>query len=160
VYRRYFRCLQDDLPLPDVIMVDGGLAQTRVAEEVVASLGLQLPVVGLKKGVKHSLSAILYQEREVSLKPNSHLFSMLHSMQEEVHRYALEFHRKARSKSAMESVLDTIEGLGPKRIRKLHQHFSSIQEIGPQDIEKMVSIGIPVDVAKSIVDTLRMETQG
>ena len=160
VYRRYFRCLQDDLPLPDVIVVDGGLAQTRVAEAVVASLGLQIPVVGLKKGVKHSLNAILYQERELALKPNSHLFSMLHSMQEEVHRYALEFHRKARSKSAMESVLDTIEGLGPKRIRKLHQHFSSIQELGPQDIEKMVSIGIPVDVAKSIVDTLRMETQG
>jgi excinuclease ABC subunit C len=81
-------------------------------------------------------------------------------MAEEVHRYALEFHRKARQKNAFESVLDTIEGLGPKRIRKLHQHFSSIKEIGPQDIEKMVSIGIPVNVAKQIVDTLRMEETG
>jgi excinuclease ABC subunit C len=160
VYRRYFRLLQEDAALPDVVMVDGGIAQTRAASEVIASLGLTLPVVGLKKGTKHSLSAMIYQDEERPLKPNSHLFSLLHSIQEEVHRYAIEFHRKARSKSAFESVLETIEGLGPKRIRKLHQHFSSIQEIGPQDIEKMVSIGIPVDLAKSIVDTLRMESVG
>jgi len=160
VYRRYFRLLQEDMAMPDVVMVDGGLAQTRAARDVIASLGLNMPVVGLKKGTKHSLSAMIYNDEELPLKPNSHLFSLLHSIQEEVHRYAIEFHRKARNKSAFESVLETIEGLGPKRIRKLHQHFSSIQEIGPQDIEKMVSIGIPVDLAKSIVDTLRMESEG
>jgi excinuclease ABC subunit C len=157
VYRRYFRLLQEDRPLPDVIMVDGGLAQANVATETIRSLGLSTPVVGLKKGVKHAVTALVYNGSEIPLKPNSHLYALCFAMAEEVHRYALEFHRQSRQKSAFASVLETIEGLGPKRIRKLHQHFSSIQEIGPQDIETMVSIGIPIDVAKNIVETLRME---
>jgi excinuclease ABC subunit C len=157
VYRRYFRLLQEDRPLPDVIMVDGGVAQANAATDVISSLGLSIPVVGLKKGVKHTLSALIVQGSDVPLKPNSHVYALCNAMAEEVHRYALEFHRQARQKSAFASVLETIEGLGPKRIRKLHQHFSSIQEIGPQDIEKMLSIGIPSDLAKTIVDTLRME---
>jgi excinuclease ABC subunit C len=158
LYRRYFRLLQEDHPLPNVVLVDGGVAQTNAAQEVLTSLGLSLPVAGLKKGVKHALQSLIYQGQEWPLKPNSHLYALLHAIQEEVHRYAIEFHRQARSKNSMQSVLSTIEGLGPKRIRKLHQHFSSIQSIGPQDIEKMVAIGIPVAVAKEIVDTLRMES--
>lgn len=158
VYRRYFRLLQEDRPLPDVIMVDGGVAQANAATDTITALGLSIPVVGLKKGLKHALSALIVDGKEVALKPNAHLFALCNQMAEEVHRYALEFHRQARQKSAFASVLETIEGLGPKRIRKLHQHFSSIQEIGPQDIEKMVSIGIPTELAKTIVDTLRMET--
>jgi len=113
--------------------------------------------VGLKKDKSHTLKELVTIDQEIPLKSNSHLYHFLNHMAEEVHRYALEFHRKSRQKSAIESVLETIEGLGPKRIRKLHQHFSSVQHLGPQDIEKMVAIGIPVNLAKQIVDTLRME---
>jgi excinuclease ABC subunit C len=157
IYRRYFRLTQEDKPLPDVVVVDGGRAQVQAAHDVLTSLALSLPVVGLKKDKSHTLKELVTLESDIPLKTNSHLYHFLHHMAEEVHRYALEFHRKARQKSAIESVLETIEGLGPKRIRKLHQHFSSVQSLGPQDIEKMVSIGIPVNLAKQIVDTLRME---
>ena len=157
IYRRYFRLTQEDKPLPDLIVVDGGQAQVNAASDVVQSLALTIPVVGLKKDSSHTLKALVKPTEEIALKTNSHLYHFLNHMAEEVHRYALEFHRKSRQKNAFESVLDTIDGLGPKRIRKLHQHFSSIKEIGPQDIEKMVSIGIPIAVAKQIVDTLRME---
>ncbi|EOK45850.1 UvrABC system protein C [Enterococcus faecalis EnGen0062] len=118
IYRRYSRVLKEGLPFPDLILIDGGKGQVDVAKDVLANqLGVDIPVAGLAKNDKHKTSELLFGPNleVVSLERNSQEFFLLQRIQDEVHRFAITFHRQLRSKNSFASKLDNIEGLGPKR---------------------------------------------
>src|SRR5690625_545684 len=132
IRRRYQRVLKEQLPLPDLILVDGGKGQMSAAKEVLEDeLGLDIPICGLAKDDKHKTSELLYGDppEPVRLKRNDQSFYLVQRIQDEVHRFAITFHRQLRGKSAFQSSLDNIEGIGPKRKRLLMRHFGSIEKI-------------------------------
>ena len=118
IYRRYSRVLKEGLPFPDLILIDGGKGQVDVVKDVLANqLGVDIPVAGLAKNDKHKTSELLFGPNleVVPLERNSQEFFLLQRIQDEVHRFAITFHRQLRSKNSFASKLDNIEGLGPKR---------------------------------------------
>ena len=116
IYRRYYRVLMEGLTPPDMILVDGGLGQIHVAKEVVDSLNMNIKVCGLAKDDKHSTAMLLDENgTPIPIHPKSELFFLLTRMQDEVHRYAISFHKNVRSKSLFASVLDDIEGIGDRK---------------------------------------------
>ena len=121
IYRRYFRVLKDNLEKPDLILVDGGVGQVNVAREVIESLGMNIPVAGLKKDDKHSTNMLLgkYPLEEIPIKKDSYLFLLLTRMQDEVHRYTITYHKDIRSKGALTSILDNIDGIGEVRKKNI-----------------------------------------
>ena len=130
IYRRYYRVLMENLTPPDMIIVDGGLGQIHAAKEVIDALGMSIPVYGLAKDDKHSTAMLLDTEgHPISIHPKSELFFLLTRMQDEVHRYAISFHKNVRSKSLFASTLDQIEGIGPKRKQQLLHHFKSVKRM-------------------------------
>ncbi|MDQ0215433.1 excinuclease ABC subunit C [Oikeobacillus pervagus] len=158
IRRRYTRALQDHLPLPDLILIDGGKGQVEAAKEILEDeLGLSIPVAGLAKDEKHRTSQLLYGEplQTVSLKHNSQEFYLLQRIQDEVHRFAITFHRQLRGKSAFQSALDDIEGIGPKRKKLLLKHFGSIKRMKEASIDELLEIGIPKKVAATIIEKLQ-----
>ncbi len=149
IYRRYFRVLKDNLARPDLILVDGGLGQINVAREVIASLGLNIPVAGLKKDDKHSTNALLgkYPIEEIPLKKDSYLFLLLTRMQDEVHRYTISYHKDIRSKGALSSILDNIDGIGEVRKKKILKKYHTIDKMKNATIEELTEI-MPINIAK------------
>lgn len=116
IYRRYYRVLMEGLTPPDMVIVDGGLGQIHVAKEVIESLNLPIQICGLAKDDKHSTAMLLDSEgKTIPIHPKSELFFLLTRMQDEVHRYAISFHKNVRSKSLFASLLDNVEGIGPKQ---------------------------------------------
>lgn len=115
IYRRYFRVLKDNLTRPDVIIVDGGLGQIGVAEDVIHSLGMDILVVGLKKDDRHATNKLLTSKQEYDIDIRSNLFYLLERMQDEVHEFTINYHKQIRSKGSLSSVLDNVEGIGSKR---------------------------------------------
>jgi excinuclease ABC subunit C len=157
VRRRYFRLLQEDRPLPDLIVIDGGRGQIAAAQEIIEDeLGLSIPVCGLAKDEKHRTSQLLMGDPPsiVSLKRDSHEFYLLQRIQDEVHRFAITFHRQTRSKTFFQSVLDDIEGVGEKRKRQLLKHFGSVKKMKEASVEELKMQGIPQKVAEAIYDKL------
>ncbi|WP_368506070.1 excinuclease ABC subunit UvrC [Alkalihalophilus sp. As8PL] len=157
VRRRYFRLLQEDLPLPDLIVIDGGKGQIAAAQEIIEDeLGLSIPVCGLAKDEKHRTSQLLMGDPPslVSLKRDSHEFYLLQRIQDEVHRFAITFHRQTRSKTFFQSVLDDIEGVGEKRKRQLLKHFGSVKKMKEASVEELKMQGIPQKVAEAIYEKL------
>ncbi|TFB24969.1 excinuclease ABC subunit UvrC [Filobacillus milosensis] len=153
VRRRYTRLLKEAQPLPDLIMVDGSKGQMSAAKEVLEDeLGLDIPICGLAKDDKHKTSELLYGDppETVLLKRNEQSFYLIQRIQDEVHRFAISFHRQLRGKSAIQSSLDEIEGIGPKRKRLLIQHFGSIDQIKQASTEDMAKLGIPTHIAENI----------
>ncbi|MDV2581159.1 excinuclease ABC subunit UvrC [Alkalibacillus haloalkaliphilus] len=153
IRRRYKRVLKEGLPLPDLILVDGAKGQMSAAKDVLENeLGLDIPLCGLAKNEKHKTSELLYGEppEPVQMKRNSQPFYLIHRIQDEVHRFAITFHRELRSKGAVQSALDEIEGIGPKRRQLLIQHFGSVEEIKSAKLEEITKLGIPQNVAESI----------
>lgn len=131
VRRRYTRVLNEGLPLPDLIIVDGGKGHmSSVADVLENELGLDIPIAGLAKNDKHQTSELLYGEtaQVVPLKKNSQAFYLLQRIQDEVHRFAITFHRQTRQKTGLRSILDQVEGIGPKRKTKLLRTFGSIKK--------------------------------
>lgn len=131
VLRRYTRVLNEGLPLPDLIIVDGGKGHmSSVADVLENELGLDIPIAGLAKNDKHQTSELLYGEtaQVVPLKKNSQAFYLLQRIQDEVHRFAITFHRQTRQKTGLRSILDQVEGIGPKRKTKLLRTFGSIKK--------------------------------
>ena len=129
VRRRYSRLIEEGGGLPDLIIADGGLGQMTAIKEVVnGELGLQIPVAGLKKDNKHRTNTLLYGEpvQEFGMKVTDEVFRLLVEIQDEVHRFAITFHKKKRSKSQIKSELDDIQGVGPATKQKILQHFGSI----------------------------------
>ena len=139
MYRRYFRVLKDNLTRPDLIIVDGGKGQMTIAHEVIDSLNLNIPIVGLKKDDKHSTNALIY-DKEIAIDKTSNLFHYLERMQDEVHNFTINYHRKLRSKGAITSILDNIEGIGPSRRDELLKKYRSIKKMSEASIEELDKI--------------------
>ncbi|HDJ3107813.1 TPA: excinuclease ABC subunit UvrC [Staphylococcus aureus] len=157
VRRRYSRVLNEGLPLPDLIIVDGGKGHMNGVIDVLQNeLGLDIPVAGLQKNDKHQTSELLYgaSAEIVPLKKNSQAFYLLHRIQDEVHRFAITFHRQTRQKTGLKSILDDIDGIGNKRKTLLLRSFGSIKKMKEATLEDFKNIGIPENVAKNLHEQL------
>lgn len=155
LYRRYFRVLMDHLTMPDLILVDGGELQVSVAKEIIDSLKLPIAIIGLKKDDKHRTSSLIDSNlREIPLQKDSHLFVFLSKIQEEVHRYAITYHRTIKNKGALASVLDMVEGIGPVRRKELLKKFGSLKKMKEASIEDFEGI-VSKNVAESLYEYLK-----
>lgn len=143
VYRRYFRVLNEGLPTPDLIVIDGGKGQVKVAQEVLSSLNMLIPVVGLVKDEKHRTSFLLdgRDMEEIKLPTKSNVFQLLTRIQDEVHRFVIGFHHQSHQKRNLTSVLDEIPGIGPKRKRLMIQHFGSLENMLAAEDEAYEKLG-------------------
>lgn len=161
IRRRYSRLLRENKELPDLILMDGGKIQIRAARDVLENeLGIDIPVAGMVKNDRHKTAALMdgYSEEIIELKPTSQAFHFLQRVQEEVHRYAISYHRNVRSKTQFGSVLDAIPGVGPKTRTKLLKHFKDLQRIKTAELSEFKHLGIPVTTAQRILDELNKET--
>lgn len=161
VRRRYTRVLQEGLPLPDLIIIDGGKGQMEIAREVVEDeLGLSIPIAGLAKDSKHQTASLLYGNpiEIIQLKRTSEAFYLLQRIQDEVHRFAITFHRQQRGKNTIASALDGFEGIGPKRKKMLLKHFGSVKRIKEASIEELKASGLPQQIAESVSSYFKNET--
>ncbi|SIT83593.1 excinuclease ABC subunit UvrC [Edaphobacillus lindanitolerans] len=158
VRRRYVRVLKDGLPLPDLILIDGGKGQISAAREVVEDeLGLDIPIAGLAKDDKHQTALLLYGDppEVVPLKRTSEGFYLLQRIQDEVHRFAITFHRQRRGAKSLSSSLDGIPGVGPKRKTQLLRHFGSVKKIREATPEQLTEAGLPQTVAETVAGYFR-----
>ena len=145
VRRRYSRMIEENTPLPDLIITDGGKGQMDVVKEVIDQLNITIPIAGLAKDDRHRTNELLYgfPPQVIGLKTDSELFHILTQIQDEVHRYAITFHRDKRSKHALHSVLDDIKGIGPKSKEQLLKSFKSVNKIKVATLEEIAtSIGV------------------
>ncbi len=157
IYRRYFRVLMDGLRQPDLIIVDGGRGQIKVAKEVIDSLNMQIPICGLSKDDKHATALLLDQDGNVvEVDRKSQLFYLLTRMQDEVHRYAISFHKNVRSKSLFASILDEVDGIGEVRKKKLLRKFGSVKKMKEASIEDLETI-LPKEIAKNLKTVLEKQ---
>lgn len=155
IYRRYYRMLLDKEVYPDLIIIDGGSLQVKVVIEVLNSLGLSIKVIGLKKDDKHKTNIIVDDNlNEISIKQDNHLFLYLTKMQDEVHRFAISFHRDLKSKGSLESVLSNVSGLGDKRRTALLKKYGSLKKIEEASIDELKSI-VPEEIAKNLKKYLK-----
>ena len=156
IYRRYFKVLKENLEMPDLIIVDGGIGQINVAREVISSLGLKIEVCGLKKDDTHSTNMLLGKDplEEIKIDKQSDLFLLLTKMQDEVHNFTINYHKNIRSKGALSSVLDNIEGIGEVRKNKLLKKYKTISKMKEAPLEELEEI-LPKDIAVSFKDFLQ-----
>ena len=156
IYRRYFRVLKDKLEMPDLIIVDGGIGQINVARDVINSLCLNIPVVGLKKDSKHTTSALLAFNpiKEINIDKKSNLFYLLERMQDEVHEFTINYHRQIRSKGSLSSILDNISGIGEKRKVELIKKYKTINKMKEASISELKEI-LPGEVAINLFNFLK-----
>ena len=157
IYRRYYRLLMEQKEMADLIIVDGGLGQIKVAKEVIDSLNLSVHICGLSKDDKHSTAMLLDEDgNQVPIDTKSPLFFLLTRMQDEVHRYAISFHRQVRSKSLFSSILDEVEGIGETRKKKLLNHFKSVKKMKEASLEELEAV-IPKNTAAKLYEVLHKE---
>ncbi len=160
IRRRYERVLKENLPMPDLIVVDGGKGQISSAIDILENeLGLFIPVCGLVKDEKHKTAQLLVGDppEPVALARDSQEFYLLQRIQDEVHRFAITFHREQRGKSMVTSKLDSIPGIGEKRRKVLLKHFGSLKKIKEASIEDFRSLSIGEKLARQILDALKDE---
>jgi excinuclease ABC subunit C len=158
VRRRYTRVLKEGLPLPDLIIIDGGKGHIESARDVLENeLGLDIPIAGLAKDDKHRTSQLLYGNplQVIELPRNSQEFYLLQRIQDEVHRFAITFHRQLRGKSAFQSLLDDIPGIGEKRKKALLKHFGSVKKMREASLEELNAAGLPANVAEELYQKLQ-----
>ena len=163
IRRRYSRVMRDGLTPPDLIVIDGGQGQVNVAKQVIQEeLGLDIPIAGLQKNDKHQTHELLFGDplQVIELSRTSQEFFLLQRIQDEVHRFAITFHRQLRSKNSFSSQLDGIEGLGPKRKQLLMKHFKSLTKIKEATVDEIVTVGIPRAVAEAVQAKLHQGKQG
>ena len=162
IRRRYSRVMRDGLTPPDLIVIDGGQGQVNIAKQVIQEeLGLDIPIAGLQKNDKHQTHELLFGDplQVIELSRTSQEFFLLQRIQDEVHRFAITFHRQLRSKNSFSSQLDGIEGLGPKRKQLLMKHFKSLTKIKEATIDEIVTVGIPRAVAEAVQAKLQQGKQ-
>ena len=143
VHRRYSRLKEEGEPLPDLIITDGGKGQMEVVRQVVYDeLGLKIPIAGLAKNDKHRTNELLYGNpvQTIGIDIKSELFHVLTRLQDEVHRFAITFHRDKRSKHALQSELDNIKGIGEKTKNMLWEHFKSLKKIKEADLQTLSEV--------------------
>ena len=162
IRRRYSRVMRDGLTPPDLIVIDGGQGQVNIAKQVIQDeLGLDIPIAGLQKNDKHQTHELLFGDplQVIELSRTSQEFFLLQRIQDEVHRFAITFHRQLRSKNSFSSQLDGIEGLGPKRKQLLMKHFKSLTKIKEATVDEIVTVGIPRAVAEAVQTKLHQGQQ-
>ena len=154
IRRRYSRLLREEQPLPNLILMDGGEVQVRAARQVIEEeLGLSIPVAGMVKDDKHRTASLLngYSEELVELDRQSPVFHYIQRIQEEVHRYAISYHRQVRSKQQFASKLDAIPGVGKVTRTKLLKHFKSLKAMKEASIEDYAKLGVRAELAERII---------
>lgn len=157
IYRRYYRQLVEGQKMADMIIVDGGLGQIKVAKEVIESLHVDVHICGLAKDDKHSTAMLIDGNgQQVEIDPKSQLFFLLTRMQDEVHRYAISFHRQVRSKSLFASLLDEVDGIGETRKRKLLNKFKSVKKMREASVEELAEV-VPKNVAADLYEVLHRQ---
>ena len=162
IRRRYSRVMRDGLTPPDLIVIDGGQGQVNIAKQVIQEeLGLDIPIAGLQKNDKHQTHELLFGDplQVIELSRTSQEFFLLQRIQDEVHRFAITFHRQLRSKNSFSSQLDGIEGLGPKRKQLLMKHLKSLTKIKEATVDEIVTVGIPRAVAEAVQAKLHQGQQ-
>ncbi|WP_413463213.1 excinuclease ABC subunit UvrC [Bacillus sp. B1-b2] len=162
VRRRYQRVLKEGLPLPDLILIDGGKGHLEAVREILLDeLSLDIPVAGLVKDDKHKTSQLLYGNplEIIPLERNSQEFYLLQRIQDEVHRFAITFHRQLRGKNAFQSLLDDIPGIGEKRRKLLLKTFGSVKKMKEASMDDFQKAGIPLHVAEQLMERLKEEKQ-
>ena len=162
IRRRYSRVMRDGLTPPDLIVIDGGQGQVNTAKQVIQEeLGLDIPIAGLQKNDKHQTHELLFGDplQVIELSRTSQEFFLLQRIQDEVHRFAITFHRQLRSKNSFSSQLDGIEGLGPKRKQLLMKHFKSLTKIKEATVDEIVTVGITRAVAEAVQAKLHQGKQ-
>ena len=162
IRRRYSRVMRDGLTPPDLIVIDGGQGQVNIAKQVIQEeLGMDIPIAGLQKNDKHQTHELLFGDplQVIELSRTSQEFFLLQRIQDEVHRFAITFHRQLRSKNSFSSQLDGIEGLGPKRKQLLMKHFKSLTKIKEATVDEIVTVGVPRAVAEAVQAKLHQGKQ-
>lgn len=155
LYRRYYRVLMENLTPPDIVVMDGGYNQVRIAKDIIDSLGLKIRVIGLVKNDKHKTSSIIDEEgRVLEVSPNSNLFLFFSRIQEEVHRYAITYHRNIKAKGSLSSLLDLVPGIGEVRRKELLKRFGSLKKMKEASFEELNEV-LPDDVSKALFDYLK-----
>ncbi|RJP06947.1 excinuclease ABC subunit UvrC [Streptococcus pseudopneumoniae] len=160
IRRRYGRVQREALTPPDLIVIDGGQGQVNIAKQVIQEeLGLDIPIAGLQKNDKHQTHELLFGDplEVVDLSRNSQEFFLLQRIQDEVHRFAITFHRQLRSKNSFSSQLDGIDGLGPKRKQNLMRYFKSLTKIKEASVDEIVEVGVPRAVAEAVQRKLNLQ---
>lgn len=155
LYRRYYKVLMENLQKPDLIVMDGGITQVNVAKDIISSLGLDIKIIGLVKDKKHKTSSIIDENGyTLPVKSDSNLFLFFSKIQEEVHRYAINYHRNIKAKGALSSVLDVVPGIGEVRKKELLKKFSSLKKMREATIEELSEI-LTHDVATNLYHYLQ-----
>ena len=155
LYRRYYKVLMEDLIKPDLIVMDGGMTQIEVAKEVLSSLNLNIPIIGLVKDDKHRTNQIMNENFELLDVPKeSNLFLFLTRLQDEVHRYAITYHRNIKAKGSLSSILDMAPGIGEVRRKELLKKFGSLKKLKEASIEELSEV-VPKEIAESLFSYLK-----
>ena len=157
VYRRYFRLLMEDGVFPDLIIMDGGQIQVHAALDVIQSLNLDIPVMGIQKDNHHKATIIFYNEQLINIDKNDSIYLLLADISQRVHDFAISFFRSNKAKGFFASQLDGIKGLGPKRKEMLIKHFTTVDNIRNATVEDINGIGIPIELAQSIYNHLKKD---
>ena len=160
IYRRYSRLLKEKANLPDLILMDGASIQINAAVDVLHNqLGIDIPVAGMVKNDRHKTADIMMENDEkIGLDPKSEGFYLLQRIQDEVHRFAITFHRQVRSKNSLASRLERIQGVGPKTRIKLLRNYGSLKNISAASVEDLESLGISKKVAQTIKLSLKNQS--
>ena len=154
IYRRYFKTLMGEAYTPDLIIMDGGQLQISACKDILDSLGLKIPIIGLVKDKKHRTNQIMNENYDIlEVAKDSKLFLFLTKIQEEVHRYAITYHRNIKSKGALASILDVVPGIGEVRKKELLKKFGSLKKIKEAKIEELETI-VSHDIAKKLKEYL------
>lgn len=154
IYRRYFKVLHERLEKPDLIIVDGGIVQINAAKEIINSLYLDIPIVGLKKNDKHKTTALMYNDKEYLIDNTSDLFHYLTRMQDEVHRFTINYHKEIRSRGSLSSILDNVPKIGEKRKKELLKKYKTITALKKLTKEELEEI-LPSDAASNLISFLK-----
>ena len=150
LYRRYFKVLMENLKVPDLIVMDGGLNQVNIAKDIISSLGLNIKIIGLIKDKKHKTTAIIDENGcKLDVKKDSNLFLFFSKIQEEVHRYAITYHRNIKAKGALSSLLDLVPGIGEIRKKELLKRFGSLKKLKEASIDDLSEV-VSLDVAEKL----------
>ena len=159
VYRRYFRLLKEGAKFPDLLIVDGGYQQIEAAKEIINALDVPLTICGLVKDDHHRTSNLMDVNGNILPVPrDSSLFFLLTQMQDEVHRFAISYHRKLRGKAMTKSILDEVEGIGEVRKKEIWKHFKSLKRLKEADVEEIATV-VPMKVAQNIYNILHNTDQ-
>ena len=156
LYRRYYKVLMEDIRKPDLLLVDGGLQQVNAAIEIMDSLELKIPIAGIVKNDSHNTNHILTKNLEkIEISKKSDVFHLLTRIQDEAHRFAINYHKQIRGKGIFNSILDEIEGIGEKTKEKLLKKYKSVNLIKFASIEELTLLGINKKVAMNLIEKLK-----